>query len=193
MLPPEIVSKLTDPTAWFSMSIKDRPNIDRLWLKSGESRLCLHRLYPLQPGQEPYFHKHPWACETRLLYGSYWMNVGYGAGPTPPPVAARLRLTAGSVFVMDKAESWHTVEPDGMVYSVFQITTRWDGQGEGTCRTRHNRLASGKIEELLADFSAILRTGHPLSPSSLANLRPSSRECTSQTSLSAPASSNTMH
>lgn len=50
MLPPEIITKLDDPSVRFSIAIRHKlPHIDRLWLKSGESRLCLHRLYPLPP------------------------------------------------------------------------------------------------------------------------------------------------
>lgn len=154
MLPNEIVANLQNPKAWFSLAVRhELPHLDRLWLRSNDSKLCLHRLYPLPVGSKPYFHKHPWACETRLLRGSYWMNVGYGR--ERPPVAVRLRLTPGSVFVMDNPDSWHTVEPEEIVYTVFQITNKWDNKREEIYRMKHSRLPMGVVEQMLEEFSSI--------------------------------------
>lgn len=47
------------------------------------------------------------------------MNVGYGPGPESPPVAVRLRLSLGSVSVMDNPDFWYTVEPEEVVHTVF--------------------------------------------------------------------------
>lgn len=174
MLPKIVLDNLENPSAWFGMAIRHEiPHIDRIWMDVGNDRLCLHRLHPVHPPMKPYYHRHPWACETYLLHGSYHMDLGFGPGPEPPPVMCRALMTAGSKYVMDHPHAWHSVMPlDGPVYSFFHITHRWgpDETVAGICRTRHSRLKKTQIALLLQDFWRISKGMSPLLICSVMNL-----------------------
>lgn len=156
MLPELILKHLDNPQAWFGIRIThELPNIERIWLNDATNKFCLHRILPLD-GQKPYYHRHPWACETTIIHGAYFMDVGYGEGPTPPPVAMRVHMTAGSSYVMDNPHAWHTVEPEnGPTYTLFRITKRWDSVEPPDCRQTHQRFNRKQIAALLQEFKAI--------------------------------------
>lgn len=157
MIPQIILDNLHDQSKWFGIELRhELPHIDRIWLCHDEERYCLHKILPIEDG-EPYYHRHPWSCETFILHGTYLMDIGYGGGDVPPPVACRLKLTTGSSYVMDDPLAWHAVKPvDGPVYSIFRIKERWEyTEDAGICRTRHRRLSRDKIAKLLEAFSMI--------------------------------------
>jgi hypothetical protein len=83
-----------------------------MWIPWGTCRVYLHRIHPCDEGSA-LFHPHPWPSAIRILSGRYETGVGYGAGDTPPPVAWKGVLEAGSYYEMVEPDGWHWVRPVG--------------------------------------------------------------------------------
>jgi hypothetical protein len=102
---------LRDESAWKSIFIDYHPPIvERLWMSWRDYRICLHRIYPCAPG-EALFHPHPWPSAMRILSGEYEMAVGYGAGESPPPIAALMIAAGDFQYEMTDPDAWHYVRP----------------------------------------------------------------------------------
>lgn len=122
---------LKDAKAWNTVDIDyERPRVERLWRPWRDFRLNLHCLHHCKPG-EALFHPHPWPSIMRVIWGKYEMDVGFGSGDTPPPVAMQLVLGINSVYSMLHPDTWHSVRPlneDGTRYVFsFMLTGQpWD-------------------------------------------------------------------
>ena len=107
----ELPTLLVDEAKWNSLDINYHPpRVERLWRSWGEYRISLHRIHPCDP-KDALFHPHPWPSAMRVLDGVYEMAIGYGAGSTPPPAAARI-ITRGDLrYEMTDIDGWHYVRP----------------------------------------------------------------------------------
>jgi hypothetical protein len=99
---------------WSSLYVDyHAPFVERVWCPWGDGyRVYLHRILPCTR-DEALFHPHAGPSVMQVLSGIYGMDVGYGAGDTPPPVACSLTLTEGSVYSMPHPDGWHSVYPFG--------------------------------------------------------------------------------
>ena len=122
----ELPSLLASSEGWSGMRIDYHPPfVDRAWRPWRDGRLSIHRIHPCAPA-DALFHPHPWPSAMRILAGRYAMNLGYGAGIVPPPVAARVIVTAGTSYEMTDRDAWHDVRPlDGPVLTIMLSGTPW--------------------------------------------------------------------
>ncbi len=103
--------RLVDEPGWRGMRIDyHRPFVDRAWRPWRDCRLSIHRIHPCAP-DEALLHPHPWPSAIAILDGRYEMAIGYGAGSSGPPIAARVVLTAGARYEMLDPDGWHSVRP----------------------------------------------------------------------------------
>jgi hypothetical protein len=103
---PDLLSK----DDWESKLVDyETPHVERLYRPWREQyRLSLHRIFPCE---QPLFHPHPWPSAVTIVSGQYEMAIGYGTGPTPPPVAATVVLSTGASYEMKEPDGWHSVNP----------------------------------------------------------------------------------
>lgn len=128
----ELPALLADDPAWQSLDIDYHPpRVERLWRSWGNYRVSLHRIHPCGP-TDALFHPHPWPSAMRILEGTYEMAVGYGAGSTPPPFAARLVSTGDLRYEMIDKDAWHYVRPIGKPAMTIMVTgTPWQRDAAG--------------------------------------------------------------
>lgn len=68
----------------------------------------------------------------RVLAGTYEMAVGYGAGSTPPPIAAKMIAAGDLRYEMVDRDSWHYVRPIGGPALTVMVTGRpWSRDAAG--------------------------------------------------------------
>lgn len=116
---------LDQPERWSSLDVNyEPPRVERLWMDLDGHRVYLHRIHPCE---KALYHPHPWPSAIKIVSGSYEMGVGYGVGDAVPPEAARVRLAAGSSYVMVEPDGWHYVRPLGPDPSLSLMVTgeRW--------------------------------------------------------------------
>jgi hypothetical protein len=144
----ELPALLTD-TEWNSLDINYHPPfVERLWIPWGEYRVSLHRIHPCTPDQA-LFHPHPWPSAMRILDGTYEMAVGYGAGSTPPPIAARIIASGDFTYEMTDPDAWHYVRPLGGPAKTIMVTGRpWHREAPGTGEPLQPLDAARKTELL---------------------------------------------
>ena len=130
---------IDDLDGWQTLDVDyEPPRVERLWRNLGgiyqDHRLYLHRIHPCE---KALFHPHPWPSAVKILSGTYEMGIGYmetglmpaGQHPTPPPVAAKILLTAGSSYEMVNRSGWHWVRPlGGPSLSLMVTAPKWDIQ-----------------------------------------------------------------
>jgi hypothetical protein len=138
---------------WASLDVDYHPpRVERLWRSWGEFRVSLHRIHPCE---NPLFHPHPWPSAMRILSGTYEMVVGYGAGETPPPIACRLQLSAGTCYEMVEKDAWHWVRPlEKPAYSLMISGLPWARWAPPVSR-KLPPLSSEASAELLAFFKDV--------------------------------------
>jgi hypothetical protein len=153
----ELPTLLKEIDGWQSLDIDYHPPfVERVWRQWGEFRIALHRIHPCSSA-EALFHPHPWPSAMRILSGTYEMAVGYGAGDTPPPIAARFVASGADMDVryeMTDPDAWHYVRPIGEpTYSVMLTGRPWARiapQSEHPLKP----LAPSRVHELLEWFAA---------------------------------------
>lgn len=150
---------LRNKAPWTSVFINYHPPIvERLWLpyEAGQYRIYLHRIHPCEQG-EALFHPHPWPSAIYMLEGSYEMGIGYGAGDTPPPEAAKLILKKGSRYEMLDPDGWHYVRPlDEPSLSLMVTGKPWDRKAPGSDKPLP-MLSVEQRQKLFKDFEFYYR------------------------------------
>jgi hypothetical protein len=123
----QLPEMLQEEAGWSSLFVDYHPPVvERLWRQWFDFRIYLHRIHPCEPGGA-LFHPHPWPSAMRVLDGAYEMAIGYGAGETEPPIAARIILPAGSEYEMTDPNGWHYVRPiDSPTMSLMIAGKPWD-------------------------------------------------------------------
>lgn len=118
---------LEDEEAWQSLDVDyEPPRVERLYRDFAGIRVYLHRIHPCARNGA-LFHPHPWPSAVRIIAGAYEMQVGYGSGDAPPPIAATMLLPAGATYEMVERDGWHSVRPiDGPVLSLMVTRKPWD-------------------------------------------------------------------
>ena len=140
---------LEDPGSWKSLYIDyEPPFVERLWRTWGEHRVYLHRIHPCN---KALFHPHGWPSAMRIVHGIYEMELGWGPGDQPPPVASTLLLPAGTEYEMIDRDSWHSVRPLREVLSLMVTGQPWD---RWSPRSTHplRGLTDLEINSLFDDF-----------------------------------------
>ncbi len=148
----ELPVLLQSSESWASLNINYHPPmVERVHRRWREYRVYLHRIHPCQPG-EALFHPHPWPSAMRILSGVYEMGVGYGAGNSTPPQAARI-ISAGDMrYEMTDPDAWHYVRPVDAVAMTLMVTgPPWDRWSPGS-RENLQPLANDAVEEILTSF-----------------------------------------
>lgn len=106
-----MLPELLKTRKWNSLLVDYHPPfVERLWCQWLDFRICLHRIRACDEGAA-LFHPHPWPSAMRVVAGRYEMGVGYTAGDTAPPVAAKLIMPAGTAYEMTEPDGWHYVRP----------------------------------------------------------------------------------
>ncbi len=128
----ELPKLLMSPDGWKTLRIDYHPpHVDRVYRDWQGMRLCLHWIYPCEPG-EALLHTHPWPSAMRVLRGHYEMGVGYGKGDAPPPIAARIVASGPMEYEMTDPDAWHYVRPVGGVAMTIMLSgkpwNRWSPQ-----------------------------------------------------------------
>jgi len=123
----ELPTLIRKPTLWNGVDIDYHPpRVERLWMQFGEYRLYLHRLHPCSAA-DALFHPHPWPSVIHMLSGTYEMAVGYGAGDTAPPYAAKMISRGDLQYEMTDPDAWHYVRPvGGVCYSIMISGPQWN-------------------------------------------------------------------
>lgn len=118
---------LANGSEWQSLDVDyEPPRVERLWRDFSGFRVYLHRIHPCA-WNGALFHPHPWPSVVKILEGSYEMDVGYGPGDAPPPIAATLLLPAGATYEMRERDGWHSVCPiDRPALSLMVTGKPWD-------------------------------------------------------------------
>jgi hypothetical protein len=120
----ELPSLLRDDSRWHSIDINYHPPfVERLWCSWNEYRVALHKIHPCG-ATEALFHPHPWPSAMRIVEGRYEMAVGYGAGITPPPIAARIIGAGDFRYEMTDPDAWHFVRPIDAPATTIMVTGR---------------------------------------------------------------------
>jgi hypothetical protein len=149
---------LASPSAWQSLKIDYHPPfVDRLWCAWGAYRLYLHRIHPCTPA-EALFHPHPWPSAMRVHSGTYELGLGYGAGETPPPIAARMIAGGPLAYEMTDPDAWHYVRPiGGVAITVMVSGTPWARSTPANARSDRplSPLGPDVIEELLRVYRTV--------------------------------------
>jgi len=156
----ESIPLLDDPDAWESLHIDYLPPlVERLWRPwshdGKDYRLNLHCIYPCE---EPFFHPHPWPSAITTVRGWQEMAVGYGAGTTPPPIAATLRMGPGSAYEMLDFDGWHYVKVVSRVpmLSLMLTGAPWNRAMPATPKSQLRPLDDLRKAELLGEFKDLL-------------------------------------
>lgn len=139
---------LNDKSKWVSLIINRRkPWTYRVHTQLDDLRVCLHRFEVCEP-EESFFHPHPWAGAFVVLQGGYRMGVGYSQSRTekPKPVMV-IELSEGCRYEITDPNTWHSVTPLGLTYSVMINTAPW------TPDFAHQdvRTTKGKDLEIMSD------------------------------------------
>ena len=140
---------------WNGLAIRNSsPNVDRIWTKHENKKICFHKIYPIK-NRKPFYHPHPWDFKSKIIFGSYWSDIGYSDDLTtePPPVSTRIFLNTGSEYSM-KSNVWHTVEPFNcnFVFSVVEISSKTQREAPQTCQ--NNKIMSKEqINKMLFEFT----------------------------------------
>ncbi len=154
----KILSELPDllKNDWNSLHITyEPPIVERLWLQyDNEHRILLHRIFPCE--NKPFFHPHPWPSAVHIISGTYEMNIGYGSGIVPPPVASTVRLTKGSSYEMTDLNQWHSVRPIGEPSLSVMVTGKPWKREMPIVPPKQEKLDEEKIQELKDMFSYYL-------------------------------------
>jgi hypothetical protein len=151
----ELPDLLATPAGWRSLKVDYHPPfVDRVWREWRGHRLQLHRIHPCAPG-DALFHPHPWPSAMRIHAGTYEMGVGWGAGESPPPIAARLIASGPMEYEMVDPDAWHYVRPIGGVAMSVMVSgapwARWSPRSDKSLV----ELAADEVLALLAFFRPI--------------------------------------
>ncbi len=161
-----------DEAGWQSLDVDyEPPRVERLWRPyESDHRLYLHRIHPCE---QALFHPHPWPSAILLLSGRYEMGIGYGAGNTPPPIAATTILAPGTMYEMLDPDGWHYVRPlGGPSLSLMVTGPRWERWSPGPSTDKVLQpLTDDARKALFRDVAAALNT-LPLGP----RVRPALRQ-----------------
>lgn len=156
---------IEDDRLWSGVKIRyEFPHVDRVWIRHNGIKICLHKIYPIDEGNKPYYHPHPWEFETEVISGSYLTSMGYSNdfGLTPPPVSCRMRAVVGTKYWID-AKTWHTVEPvDEPVYTIIKLVKKVVREVPVECQ-RMDQMKSSEIASLLQTFRKLLNSKSPSS------------------------------
>ena len=122
ILPP----MLKDKGRWDSLVINRRkPYTYRVSTQIDDLRVCLHKFERCDE-EESFFHPHPWPGAFVVLAGGYRMGVGYSQSRTEPakPVMV-IDLEKWARYSITDPNTWHSVTPKGMTYSVMVNGPPW--------------------------------------------------------------------
>lgn len=118
---------LTDKSKWDSLIVNRRkPWTYRVHTQLDDVRVCLHR-FEVCDEEESFFHPHPWAGAFIIMDGGYKMGVGYSQSRTekPKPVMS-LELSKWCKYEITDPNTWHSVTPLGLTYSIMVNGAPWD-------------------------------------------------------------------
>lgn len=148
---------LRDGCPWNTALIDyEKPTVHRLWRPLGNLRVSLHEILPCGK-EEAFYHPHPWPSAMLLLHGGYEMDVGYGAGIEPPPVALSVTLSAWSAYEMVNPNAWHSVRPvGGPALSVMISGVPWDRPMPKCPERKPESLPDAVARDILDQFEALL-------------------------------------
>lgn len=137
----EELPNLLDKDGWNSIDVNYHPpRVERIWRQYGEYRINLHRLN-LCKLEDALFHPHPWPSVVKVVSGGYWTEIGRGQDGFEPYPVTKLYLGPGSVVVDDDKQSWHSVAPDKVTYSLMITGKPW-----GLKHWREDELVKPKAE-----------------------------------------------
>jgi hypothetical protein len=147
----ELPTLLASSEGWRGMRIDyHEPHVDRAWRPWHDCRLSIHRIHPCTQGAA-LLHPHPWPSAMQILAGRYEMSLGYAAGITAPPIAARFVLPAGTVYAMTDRDAWHDVRPLAEpVITVMLSGPPWDRAMPVEPEMPQGPLSPTELAELLA-------------------------------------------
>jgi len=136
-------SLLHDITLWDSLIVNRRkPHTYRVFTYDGDIRICLHRFDPCSES-EVFAHPHPWPGAFIVLYGRYRHRVGYSHDLVAEPEwVMDSILSPGSMYEITNPQTWHSVQPLEVCYSVMVNGPAWpDGwEHESTVTTKGKDL-----------------------------------------------------
>jgi hypothetical protein len=117
---------LDDKSRWDSLIINRRkPYTYRIHTQLNDLRVCLHKFETCSE-EESFFHPHPWPGAFLVLSGGYRMGVGYSQSRTEQPKSVlTVDLTKWSRYEITDPNTWHSVTPSGLTYSVMVNGTSW--------------------------------------------------------------------
>lgn len=125
---------LEDRSLWNSYRVlHDDPEVWRLWIKLGEIRVCIHKIYACN---NPFLHVHPWPSIVKCLSGGYIHTIAMHNGSNSIDEVIRLtpdelddfsaKLTRhtnlvvpGSVYEMTDVRQFHSVKAHDISWSIM--------------------------------------------------------------------------
>lgn len=145
---------LDDEAGWHSLDVDyELPRVERLYRPfEDDYRLYLHDIHPCDGGQA-LFRTHPWGSAMHA-FDEYEMDVGVGAGLTPPPVVMRVLLAPGTQYEMTHPDAWHSARPRRHHARSVMVT----GRPWGRESPRPHRKLVPLSEERRRDLLALFRT-----------------------------------
>lgn len=150
---------LSDKSKWDSLIVNRRkPYTYRVHTQLDDVRVCLHKFEQCDE-HESFFHPHPWPGAFVVLSGGYRMGVGYSQSRTAPPKPVlTLNLTKWSSYEITDPNTWHSVTPHGLTYSVMVNGTPWAAdfahQDVRTTKGKDlKKMSDADLEEHLRAFS----------------------------------------
>ena len=91
----------------------------------------------------------------KILKGYNQMSIGYGDQlGEPPPVAAQVRLSAGSEYEMSDWSGWHTVKPETECLTLMVTGKRWENVRQTTKPMKLRPLSNVDSSSLLLEVSS---------------------------------------
>jgi len=130
------------------------PFVERVYRDWRGMRIYLHCIHTCGEG-EALYHPHPWPSAMRVLSGTYEMGLGYGAGDTPPPFAARLVASGPMEYEMPDPDAWHYVRPIGDVAMTVMVTGGPWNRSSPRADKPLKPLTAERIAELLQHYRAL--------------------------------------
>lgn len=157
---PKVIEALDVPDSWDSLVINRRqPVTYRVFRNFGDYRVCLHKFEPCE-SEESFAHPHPWPGAFLMLRGEYIHRIG--ASPdlqSQPTFFFREIVRPYSMYEIIHQQTWHTVQPTKLTYTIMCNGAPWENQHKETRTTKGKDLDKFSQEELhthLSEFGQLL-------------------------------------
>jgi hypothetical protein len=147
-----------DFSRWDSLIInKRKPHTYRVFTMVGDLRVCLHRFEPCGP-LECFKHPHPWPAAFLVLDGNYRHWIGHSPTMDGEPLKVYEEILApGTMYEITERQTWHSVQPLNMTYTIMVNGPPWEEQHSQTRTTKGKDLDKMDEEELKAHLDKISR------------------------------------